>query len=131
VSNGRRAAPGVPGPDEKETPDPDRRGYDAMQVLQTLMELQKDLSAVGTKTDRLIADVEKIDEKVNDLHASFSWAKGFGVAAVLLIPICAAVVWWFVGDQLTKMRDELMAGLHTQPPAVTSPSTPSPPVKKP
>jgi hypothetical protein len=77
-----------------------------MQVFQSLIEIQKDISILGTKTDRLILDVDKLekkvdkridalDEKVDKLSHALAWAKGFAVAAVLLIPISAAVIWWF------------------------------------
>jgi hypothetical protein len=109
MSNGKRSrgsGPDVPAPDTREVPDPPR--YDFMQVLQSMMELQKDLSAVATKTDRLIADVGGLSTKVGSLNSTMLWAKGFAVAAVILIPICATVLWWLAGSKIEQMRDELM-----------------------
>lgn len=127
MNSSGRDSDAVPSPDDRAVPDPSRRGYDAMQILQSLMEIQKDIASVSTKTDRLITDVGKLDTRVGDLHTSFAWAKGFGVAALLLIPICAGIVWWFVGAQLTKMRDDLI-GLHPTPAAaVVQPATPPSP----
>lgn len=63
-----------PAPDQREVPDPGTRGYDAMQVFQSLTEIQKDLSAMSAKTDRLILDVDRIDRKVNDLSHTLAWA---------------------------------------------------------
>jgi hypothetical protein len=110
----------VPAPDQRETPDPGPR-YDAMQVLQSMMELQKDISALSSKTDRLITDVEKIDKKTNDLSHTLSWAKGFAVAAVILIPICTGFVWWLAGNKFNELRDQL---LGAKPPVMTQPTLP-------
>lgn len=103
----------VPPPDPRSVPDPGRR-YDAMQVLQSLMEIQRDVAAVSTKADRLVSDVRDINIHVHKLNISVAWAKGFGVAAFILIPVCAAIVWWLIGGELTKMRDDI---LHARPQA--------------
>lgn len=110
-----------PAPDQREVPDPETRGYDLMQVFQSLTEIQKDLSAISTKTDRLITDVDKIDRKVNDLSHTLAWAKGFGIAAVLLIPLCATFIWWLAGDKINRLRDELIGAR----PAIIQPSSPT------
>ncbi len=57
------------------------------------MELQKDITTIATKTDRLISDVDKLDQKVDRVIGTLTLAKGFGIAAIILIPICATVVW--------------------------------------
>jgi hypothetical protein len=79
-----------------------------------MMELQKDVSAVATKTDRLIADVGEIGTKVRSLSDTMVWVKGFAVAAVILIPICATILWWLAGSKIEQMRDELM-GIKKSP----------------
>lgn len=122
---GKGRGPEVPAPDEKPIPDPGQRGYDAMQVLQSLMEMQKDVSAISTKTNRLITDVGKLDEKTGKLDRKLAIAEGFGIAAFILIPICAAFVWWLIGGQLERMRDELLPR-----PAATQPLLP-PAAKRP
>jgi hypothetical protein len=115
MSNGRHPRePEIPPLDEQEVPDP-RHRYDALQVLQTMMELQKDIITIGTKTDRLIIDVDKLDQKVDQVSGTLTWAKGFGVAAVILIPICAGFVWWLVGTKIDQMRDELFRPPISQP----------------
>lgn len=63
-----------------------------MQVLQSLIELQKDISAIGTKTDRLISDHAKLDSRVASIAETLTFIKGAAFAATMLIPVCAALV---------------------------------------
>ncbi|PNE10474.1 MAG: hypothetical protein CR217_14170 [Beijerinckiaceae bacterium] len=103
MSNGRHPRePEIPSPDQQDVPDP-RHRYDVLQVLQTMMELQKDITMIGTKTDRLIIDVDKLDQKVDRVIGTLTLAKGFGIAALILIPICATVVWWLVGAKIEQV----------------------------
>jgi hypothetical protein len=126
MSNGRHSrGPEIPSPDQQEVPDPGHR-YDALQVLQTMMELQKDVTSIATKTDRLIVDVDKLDQKVDRVIGTLTLAKGFGIAAFLLIPICATFVWWLVGAKIDQLRDDLLTGR----PSITQP-TQSHPVSPP
>jgi hypothetical protein len=104
----RPSAGDVPSPDQREVPDPGRRSYDAMQVFQSLIELQKDVTSISIKTERLITDSSKLDQKVDALSQAFASAKGFGIAAIILIPICAGFVWWLIGDKLNHIRDDLV-----------------------
>ncbi len=84
-------------------------GYEPSHVIQCLVEIQKELSALSTKTERLISDVGKLDDRVDGLRHTLSRAQGFGIAAVLLIPACAAVIWWLIGGQLTDIKNKLYA----------------------
>jgi hypothetical protein len=121
VSNG--TSPGaseVPSPDQREVPDPGRRGYDTMQVFQSLIEIQKDIASNSAKTDRLIADVDELDKKVDILSHALAWAKGFGIAAIILIPICAGFIWWLIGDKLDRIRDDLILGMKQ--PGISQPA---------
>lgn len=113
----------VPAPDRGvDVPDPSPR-YDAMQVLQSLVEVQRELTANSTKIDRLIDDTKDLSGKVGSLETTTAWAKGFAVAALVLIPICAGIVWWLVGGQLSAIRDQI---LHAIPPqAVEQPASPN------
>lgn len=117
------AAPEVPPPEKEEAADPSRQ-FDAMAIFQSLTEIQKDLAANVIKTDRLIKDVEKLDTKVDSISGAISLAKGVGLAAVILIPICAAIIWWLIGAQLEHLRDQLLEA--SKPPVVQSVPTPRP-----
>jgi hypothetical protein len=89
------------------------------------MESQKDVTMIATKTDRLIVDVRNLVEKVDKVSATLTWAKGFGIAACILIPACAAFVWWLAGAKIDQMRDEF---LGVRPP-ISHPAPP-PPVRR-
>ena len=117
------SGPTVPSPDEREVPDPGRR-YDAMQVFQSLIEIQKDISSISTKTERLIADVSKLDRKVSGIETSLALAKGLGIAGIILIPICAAIIWWLIGAKLENLRDQLLGA--SKPPVAQQVVPPSP-----
>lgn len=122
MSNGRPPRePEIPPIDEQEVPDP-RHRYDVLNVLQTMVELQKDITMIGTKTDRLIIDVEKLDQKVDQVSGTLTWAKGFGFAAMILIPICATIVWWLVGAKIEQIRDAVLAAR----PQILQPTQPQP-----
>lgn len=114
--------PDVAAPDRSvDVPDPPSH-YDSMQVLQSLIEIQKELTANSTKTDRLINDVSGLINKVDSLGITWAWARGFAVAAFILIPICAGIVWWLIGDQLSAIRDQILRAMPDQ--AVTRPAAP-------
>jgi len=72
--------------------------YDALRVLQTMRELQKDITMIVIKTDQLIIDVEKLDQKVDQVSDELTWVKGLAVSAFFLIPICAGFVWFGVNN---------------------------------
>jgi hypothetical protein len=97
-------------------------GFDKNQVLVELRQLSKDIATLNTKVERLIQDDQTTRGHVDGLRHQMTWAKGFGVAALLLIPACAAIVWWLIGGELTQIRDRLYslptAQIETaQPPA--------------
>jgi hypothetical protein len=105
--------------------DPRPLSYEPSHVIQLLVAMQKELSAQGAKVERLIVDVNEVDKHVSDLKGSFAWAKGFGAAAVILIPVCAVIVWWFIGDKLNQMKAQLL--LETPSISRSAPApTPSP-----
>jgi hypothetical protein len=95
-------------------PDPGGR-YDAMHVFQSLTEIQKDIVHLSTKVDRAISDLDKLDKKVSVLGDTLNLARGFGLAAVILIPVCAGFIWWLAGDKLNHIRDVLTRPAITQP----------------
>jgi hypothetical protein len=69
-----------------------------IRIFQSLIALQKDVTSISIKTERLITDSGKLDQKVDALSQAFASAKGFGIAAIILIILlCAAFVWWLIG----------------------------------
>lgn len=80
---------------------------DSLAQLQSLIELQKDVSTLLTKTDRAIADIERLDGKVDRLRSKIDRAEGIGIGAVGLVILFAALLWWLIGGQINELRDDL------------------------
>jgi hypothetical protein len=72
-----------------------------------LVNMQGEIKSLCTKTDRLIKDVETLDGHVGKLNNAFNRAWGFGIAAVILIPLAATLIWWLIGGEITHIRDKL------------------------
>ena len=66
-----------------------------------------EVSKLTTKVERLISDVEKIDDQLDKLRHVYSRIQGFIIAAIVLVPICAGLVWWLIGGELTGIRNAL------------------------
>lgn len=81
--------------------------YEPSHVIQMLVAMQGEIKALCTKTERLISDVEKLDGHVAKLNTAFNRAWGFGLAAVILIPVAATLIWWLIGGQITQLRDRI------------------------
>ena len=82
--------------------------FDQMQVMQALIEIQKDLSSLNAKTDRLISDVAKADSHIDSLRLKFGRAEGIGVGAIALLSIFGLLVWWAIGGQINNLRDQVI-----------------------
>ena len=65
-------------------------------TLQAIMELQKTLSEVVTKTDRLIADVERQGAKLDAVRQQISFVRGavwvFGAISALLLALAGLYI---------------------------------------
>jgi hypothetical protein len=108
------ADPGLAIPDPQRPPQ-----YEPSHVIQLLVNMQKDVTANATKLDRAIIDLGKLDDKISKLSSTITWIKGFAAAAFLLIPICVTIVWWFMGDRFTDIKNQIM---HMKdPPIVITP----------
>jgi hypothetical protein len=69
------------------------------------------LLAIGElkpKVDRVITDVAKLEYSVGRLQTMLARVQGFGIAAILLVPLCFGIVWWFIGGQLSDIRDNVI-----------------------
>lgn len=85
---------------------------DQFHIMQSLMEIQKDVSALSTKTDRLISDVNKLDGQVDAVRSKISRFEGVGVGSILILTLLGAVVWWMIGGQITQLRDQIYEFQH-------------------
>jgi hypothetical protein len=106
TQNQRKTQPAVGTPPAEGNPS--HAPMDQLHIMQYLMEIQKELSSVSTKTDRLTADVAEIDNHVGDLKDKVSRADAVVKTAAALITIFGFVLWWFVGGQLTQLKDDLL-----------------------
>lgn len=87
---------------------------DQMQIMQSLMEIQRELSSLTTKTDRIIIDVDKLDNHVDGLRTKIARFEGISFCAGVLLVIFGVVLWWLVGDQLTEIKNQIQAYQHQQ-----------------
>lgn len=72
-----------------------------------LVQLQKDVTIVSTKLDRVIEDVDELDEHVDDLRSKLSFVRGCIITAGVLLALFGSVFWWFFGGQINEIRDKL------------------------
>lgn len=77
--------------------------YDQMQVMQFLIEIQKEITALTTKTDRLIVDVQKMEDHVDRVGENVAWVRGAVIAAGVVGAALLAVVWFFAGDDIRAL----------------------------
>lgn len=111
----------VPAPDRQiEVPDPPSRGYEPSHIIQLLIELQRDVATLKAKTD----DIADLKSKVGELKESLVWVKGFAAAATILIPLCAAIIWFFVGDQFNQIKTQIIQARPVQTGPAATPPTP-------
>lgn len=77
-----------------------------------------EVSKLTTKVERLLTDMEKSEGHLDKLRQVYSRIEGIVIGAVVLIPICAAVVWWMIGGQLTEIRNALQH-MNAPPPSIS------------
>ncbi|MDP9836059.1 hypothetical protein J2T09_000801 [Neorhizobium huautlense] len=77
------------------------------QIMQSLMEIQRELSSVTTKTDRVITDIGRLDDRLDKVRSKISRFEGVAFGAGIVIVLFASMLWWLVGDQMTQIRDQL------------------------
>ncbi|SDP07944.1 hypothetical protein [Phyllobacterium sp. OV277] len=102
-------------------------GENNFHVMQSLMEIQKDLASLNTKTDRLIVDVNKNDDHIDKVRGKISRFEGIGICALLLVSIFGGFIWWLIGGQITQLRDQLYQYQREVAPTSTKPPTAPPP----
>jgi len=92
--------------------------------LQSLMETQKLVAEIGAKTDRLVTDVSKQNEKVDVIRGQINFVKGAcWIIGVLLAAILTAGMAF--GVALFNRTARLGAAQATTAPASSSPTAPS------
>lgn len=84
-------------------------------IFQSLMEMQKSVSEIGAKTDRLIADVGKQNEKIDAVRGQINFFRGAA---------------WIIGGMLTAVLAIGVAIYNKTPSNVSGtalPAAPAPP----
>lgn len=77
------------------------------QIMQSLMDIRRELSSVATKTDRVITDISRLDDRLDKVRSKISRFEGVTFGAGIVIVLFASMLWWLVGDQMTQIRDQL------------------------
>jgi len=77
-------------------------------VFQLLVQALRDISSIGGKCDRAISAVSEVNKQVHELQISYAWLKGCAATAVVLIPLCAVIVWWLIGDKLNDIKMQVL-----------------------
>ena len=95
TGRGPRSPTGDPEPPRSlaSVPPPSTPMIDHSFTLQAIMELQKSLSEIAAKTDRLIANVEKHSVKLDAVRHQITFVRGevwvFGAMITLLLAVAA------------------------------------------
>lgn len=100
---------------------------DQLHIMQSLMEIQRDLTILSTKTDRLITDVGKLDDQMDKVRSKISRFEGVGIGAVVIFTLLGGFIWWLIGGQITQLRDQLY---QYRQEVVASPAKPEAPQPK-
>lgn len=79
-------------------------------IFQSLMEMQKSVSEIGAKTDRLITDVGKQNEKIDVIRGQINFVRGAA---------------WIIGGLLTALLAVSVA-IYNKTPSTTVSSTATP-----
>lgn len=101
--------------------------YEAMQVMQCLMEIQKDIGSLTTKVDRLVGDVAKLDDHVDKVRSKIGRAEGVVIGCTILLTVIGGAIWWLVGGEINQLRDQLyrLRAESLSTPADSAASSPS------
>lgn len=92
-------------PPEQGVPAP--HFNEQMHILQSLMEIQKDLAKLTGTVERLEKDVQKSCDKVDDLGTKISRFEGYFKAAAFGLVVVGAVAWWVFGDKFVELRNQM------------------------
>lgn len=94
ASRSRTTAPSDEGPPTQfaDVPPPRPQMIDHSFTLQAIMEVQKSVSQMATKTDRLISDVESHGTKIDDVRGKIRFVQGGLWVIGAIVTIGVAVV---------------------------------------
>ena len=61
-----------------------------------------ELGRVGSKLDRLISDIEKLDVRIGPLERSVDRVRTGAIVAAAILSIVFGIFWWALGDRITN-----------------------------
>lgn len=96
--------------------------YDQFAVMQSLIEVQKDLATLTANTTRIAADVDKISTSNDRIRDKIGRAEGIGIGVIFVVVVAAGLFWWAFGTPITYLRDQLVPSQ----PQLTSPAANTP-----
>lgn len=65
--------------------------------------IESDVKNLVKSVDALTAELAKTNDRVGNLEGKSLLIVGGVIVALILIPSCAAVVWWALGNQITAL----------------------------
>lgn len=80
---------------------------DQFHAMQVLIEISKDISALSTKTERLISDNEKLSSDVSDLGKKISTYENRIIGGISVLVFATGFIAWLFSAQLNELRDQL------------------------
>lgn len=91
------------------------------EMSNTLGKLDAKLDGVSRSQAELSKQIDGLGERLSGLEHKASFLQGVLICAVFLIPFCAAVIWWSLGQ---RIEEALKIELPNQ---AATPTTPPPP----
>jgi hypothetical protein len=53
-------------------------------------------------------DYNKQEAELRAVERAMIWGKSLLVVIAFVVPICAAILWWFIGDKIEQVRDQFL-----------------------
>lgn len=85
------------------------------EMSNTLGRLDAKLDGLNRSQSELSKQIEGLDGRLAGLEHKASWLQGALITGVILIPLCATVVWWSLGQRIED-------ALRIKEPEQTTPS---------
>lgn len=106
----RKTEADTPSPDiGNEVPEPRPPAiYEPSHVIQQLYLVQKDIAILIARHDHTKESLVKIETKIETIGTNYAKIQGAVIAAIFLIPACAGIIWWIIGERLTDIKNQLV-----------------------
>lgn len=113
TSRGNKNAP----PQEfAQTPPPTQ--FDQFAVMQSIMEIQKDVTRLVHETSRVAQELQDLKTETASVKHKVGRAEATVVAGGALVVIFAVFLWWLFSAPITYLRDQMIV----QQPQISQPA---------